>query len=172
MSPKSFFGIYPGTVIDNNDSESRGRLQLQIPGVTSLAPGSWAEPCVPLAGSLGPAMGVYLVPPVGAGVWVQFIDGDPERPVWIGCRWGGSSTIPDAAKSPSTGAPPIVMQTLGQHSFVISDAPGSEGGFTLKTSGGAKITINDTAITLSIGGSELKMTTDKITLNNGALEVQ
>jgi uncharacterized protein involved in type VI secretion and phage assembly len=172
MSTKNFYGIYPATVVDNQDSDNRGRLQLQIPGVTGLAPSSWAEPCVPLAGSTGPAMGAYLVPPIGAGVWVQFVDGDPERPIWMGCRWGDSSTVPDAAKPTSTGAPPIVLQTLGQNCFIMSDAPGTDGGFTFKTSGGAKITINDTGITLSIGSSEIKMTTDKITLNNGALEVQ
>jgi len=172
MSSGNFYGIYPGVVVSNDDDEHKGRLTLLVPGVLGTTPSAPAEPCVPLAGPSGPAMGAFLVPPPGAGVWVQFIDGDQERPVWIGCRWGASSTVPSPAKEASAGAPPIVFQTHGQNCFIMSDAPGSDGGFTLKTAGGAKITINDTGITLSIVSFEIKMTTDKITLNNGALEVQ
>ena len=32
---------------------------------------------MPLAGPTGPPMGVYMVPPIGAGVWVEFEHGDP-----------------------------------------------------------------------------------------------
>lgn len=26
----------------------------------------------------------YLVPPAGAGVWVEFMGGDPDHPIWVG----------------------------------------------------------------------------------------
>jgi uncharacterized protein involved in type VI secretion and phage assembly len=31
-------------------------------------------------------MGVYMVPPIGAGVWIEFENGDPDHPIWTGCR--------------------------------------------------------------------------------------
>jgi hypothetical protein len=34
------------------------------------------------------------VPPVGAGVWVEFEAGDVERPIWSG-SWWGLSDAPD-----------------------------------------------------------------------------
>ena len=83
-----FYGKYRGTVVNNIDPLLRGRLLLEVPDVTSLSPTSWAEPCVPLAGPTGPPMGVYMVPPIGAGVWVEFERGDPSKPIWVGCRWG------------------------------------------------------------------------------------
>src|SRR5262249_52288581 len=65
---KKYWGKYRGTVLNNIDPERRGRLQLSVPDVLTLLPTTFAEPCVPLAGPTGPPMGVYLVPPIGAGV--------------------------------------------------------------------------------------------------------
>lgn len=85
---RQYYGKYRGTVLQNVDPEQRGRLMLSVPDVLGPIPSSWAEPCVPLAGPTGPPMGVYLVPPIGAGVWVEFEHGDPDYPIWVGCRWG------------------------------------------------------------------------------------
>ena len=52
----------------------------------------WALPCLPLA---GPGMGAYLIPEVGAGVWVEFEAGDPSYPIWSGCYWGDGQTPTD-----------------------------------------------------------------------------
>ena len=74
-----FVGKYRGTVTQNIDPMLRGRLLCMVPDVLGPVPSSWAEPCVPLAGPTGPPMGVYLVPPIGAGVWVEFEQGDPGK---------------------------------------------------------------------------------------------
>ncbi len=166
-----FHGKYRGTVTNNVDPEQRGRLQVLVPDVLALVPSSWAEPCAPLAGPTGPAMGVYLVPPVGAGVWVEFEHGDPDFPIWVGCRWGRSSDLPSAAKDGLAISPSIVLQTAGQSSIVISDLPGT-GGITLESRSGAKIIIDDTGITLDNGvGATVKLTGPSVDINNGALKV-
>ena len=72
-SPQRFYGKYRGTVINNVDPMQLGRLLVTVPDVLGAGvPSSWAEPCVPLAGPTVPPMGVYLVPPIGAGVWIEF----------------------------------------------------------------------------------------------------
>ena len=96
---RKYPGLYRGTVLNNVDPMQRGRLMLQIPDALSFSPSTWAEPCVPLAGPTGPPMGVYMVPAIGTGVWVQFEHGDIDKPVWIGCRWGLPSDIPTLAKA-------------------------------------------------------------------------
>ena len=35
----------------------------------------------------GPQVGWFVLPPVGANVWVEFEAGDPGYPVWSGCYW-------------------------------------------------------------------------------------
>src|SRR3954469_10894344 len=127
MNEGTFIGKYRATVINNIDPEMRGRLMLMIPDVSSIIPSTWAEACVPLAGPTGPPMGVYLVPPIGAGGWVEFEQGDPNYPIWSGCGWGAQSDIPPLAFLGLPISPNIVLQTAGQNAIVISDLPGPTG---------------------------------------------
>ncbi|MDB4923281.1 phage baseplate assembly protein V [Mucilaginibacter sp.] len=167
-----FFGKYRGTVMNNIDPDMRGRLLITVPDVLDLIPSSWAEPCVPLAGPTGPPMGVYMVPPIGAGVWVEFEHGSADRPVWVGCRWGTSSDVPTLAQAGLPVSPNIVMQTLGQNTLVISDLPGPTGGIMLKSATGASIIVNDTGIYIQNGkGASITMTGPTININSGALTI-
>ncbi len=171
---KSYYGKYRGTVLNNVDPEQRGRLMLTIPDVLGPIPSSWAEPCVPLAGPTGPPMGVYLVPPIGAGVWVEFEHGDPDYPIWSGCRWGTQSDIPPLARAGNPADPNIVIQSLLQHMVMISDMPPTPatGGIILKSTTGAMIVVNDSGIYISNGkGAMITMIGPTVTINNGALVV-
>jgi uncharacterized protein involved in type VI secretion and phage assembly len=117
-------------------------------------------------------MGAWLVPPVGAGVWVEFEQGDPEFPVWVGCRWGSSADVPPQAKAGLPVSPSIVLQTMGQHSIAISDLPGPAGGILLKTLTGAMISVSDTGIVISNGkGATITLTGPVVDINVGALTV-
>jgi hypothetical protein len=167
---KRFYGKYRAKVINNIDPQRLGRLLVQLPDALGLAPSSWASPCVPLAGPTGPPMGVYLVPPIDAGVWVEFEQGEPERPIWVGCFWGAPSDVPPLANAGLPTSPSIVMQTAGQHVFVISDVPGPTGGIMLKSAAGAMILVNDLGITISNGqGAKIVMTGTAVMINEGAM---
>ena len=169
---RRLLGKYRGTVVNNIDPMMRGRLLVSVPDAIGMVPSSWAEPCVPLAGPTGPPMGVYMVPVIGAGVWVEFEQGDASRPIWVGCRWGSSSDIPTLALAGLPVSPNIVLQTLGQNALVISDLPGPTGGIMLKSATGASLIVNDTGIYIQNGkGASLVMTGPTVTINNGALVV-
>jgi uncharacterized protein involved in type VI secretion and phage assembly len=169
---EKFYGKYRGTVINNIDPEGRGRLLVEVPDVLALLPSSWAEPCVPLAGPTGPSMGVYLVPPIGAGVWVEFEQGDPDYPIWVGCRWGSRADVPTLAHAGLPVSPSIVLQTAGQHSFVISDVPGPTGGLMLKSASKATITVTEAGITIQNGqGASITLNGPTVNINNGALTI-
>ncbi len=169
-----FWGKYRGTVINNIDPDQRGRLLVEVPDVLSLIPSSWAEACVPLAGPTGPPMGVYIVPTIGAGVWIEFEHGDPNKPIWSGCRWGSSSDVPSQAQEGLPVSPSIILQTIGQNSIVICDLPGPTFGITL-TCGATSIAITAEGVTilapkLEVTAAQIKLTgiTD---INDGALKV-
>jgi hypothetical protein len=167
-----FYGKFRGTVVNNIDPMFMGRLLVEVPDVLSLAPSSWALPCTPLAGPTGVGMGVYLVPPIGAGVWVEFEKGDPDYPVWVGCRFGSTADVPPLALLGLPISPSIVLQTAGQNTILISDLPGPAGGIILKSMTGAMIMVNDVGITLSNGmGATLVMAGPTVTVNAGALVV-
>ena len=120
---KRYFGKYRGTVTINIDPELRGRIICEVPDVLGPVPSSWCEACVPLAGPTGPPMGAYFVPPIGAGVWVEFEQGDPNKPIWTGCRFAPSNP-PTLALAGLPTSPSIVFQTMLQNSIAISDLPG------------------------------------------------
>ena len=169
-----FVGKYRATVVQNVDPEQRGRLQLMIPDVFGPIPSTWAEPCVPLAGPTGPPMGVFMVPPIGAGVWAEFERGDPNYPLWVGCRWGSQADIPLMARAGLPTSPNIVMQTLQQHCLVLSDSPPSPatGGIMLQSSTKAMIVVNDSGIYINNGkGASIQLVGPTVTINNGALAV-
>jgi uncharacterized protein involved in type VI secretion and phage assembly len=83
---RRFFGKYRGVVIDNRDPENLGRLKVKVPSVlgNEIVSG-WANPCVPFGGN--PNTGNFFIPENGAGVWVEFEEGDLEFPVWVGTFW-------------------------------------------------------------------------------------
>jgi hypothetical protein len=180
---KKFYGKYRGTVINNVDPMQLGRLWVQVPDVLGLTPSSWAVPCVPLAGPTGPPMGVYMVPPIGTGVWIEFEQGDPDYPIWVGCRWGLPTDLPLTTKLGNPADPSIVIQSLLQQAIVISDMPPivpppvmppavPTGGITLRSTTGASIVVNDLGIFISNGkGAIISMVGPMITINNGALVV-
>jgi hypothetical protein len=169
-----FIGKYRATVLQNIDPEQRGRLQLMIPDVLGPIPSTWAEACVPLAGPTGPPMGVYMVPPIGAGVWVEFEQGDLNYPVWVGCRWGAPSDIPPLVRAGLPASPSIALQTLGQHTVLISDMPPTPatGGVMLRSASNAMLVVNDSGIYISNGkGATITLVGPTVTINNGALVV-
>lgn len=167
-----YIGKFRGTVINNIDPEMRGRIMCMVPDVLSLIPSTWCEACIPLAGPTGPPMGVYLVPPIGAGVWIEFENGDPDYPIWVGCRWGAQSDIPPLAKAGLPVSPSIILQTLGQNMIQISDLPGPTGGIMLKSLTGASLIVNDTGIYIQNGkGAMMTMVGPTVTVNNGALTI-
>lgn len=165
-----FYGKYRGTVLNNVDPLGIGRIQALVPDVTSLLPSSWAMPCVPITGLQS---GTYVVPGVGSGVWVEFEQGDPDYPVWVGGFWGSRGDVPALAQAGVPASPSIVLQTQGQNAVVVSDVPGPTGGIILQCRSGASIMVNDAGITIQNGrGAVLDLRGPLITMNLGALVVQ
>lgn len=171
----SYPGLYRGTVTFNADPEFRGRLLLSIADVLAFSPSTWAEPCTPLAGPATPPMGVYMVPPVGAGVWVMFERGNVNNPVWLGCRFDLPANVPPTALLGNPADPNIHIQSLLQHSISISDTPPTPatGGIVLRSTTGAMIVVNDSGIYINNGkGATITLVGPLIDFNVGAMTVK
>jgi Type VI secretion system/phage-baseplate injector OB domain len=173
MNGTRYWGKFRGTVVNNLDLEQRGRIQAIVPAVTGLTPSSWAMPCIPFAGKKS---GFFAVPQIGAAIWMEYEDGDPDKPIWVGGFWGLSAEVPAQALAPPP-IPPgqnVVLQTTLQNAIVVSDsAPTPQsGGILLKSTTGASILVNDSGIYISNGkGAEIMMVGKTITVNQGALVI-
>jgi len=140
-----YFGKYRGIVVDIHDPERLARLQATVPDVLGVEPTTWAMPSVPFAGR---GAGLVAIPPVGAGVWIEFEQGDPDYPIWSGCWWGSASELPQVAVVGQPGVDQITLVTPGQHAVVISDLPGPAGGVMVRTPSGARISVTDAGIVI------------------------
>lgn len=169
MSATKFYGKYRGMVLNNVDPLQTGRLQVQVPDVAGLVPTTWAMPCAPVAGIQN---GMFSLPIIGSGVWVEFEQGDPEFPIWVGCFWGSAAEVPALALLTPPAIPAITFQTPLQNGVTISDMPGPTGGIVIKTTAGASLIINDTGIYMQNGkGAMLNMVGPTVDINGGALTV-
>lgn len=125
-----FYGKYRGLVVDNADPEKLGRLKVQVPSVlgNSVVSG-WALPCVPYGGDAD--QGFLFIPEVGAGVWVEFEEGDLEFPIWVGAFWSkpnGESELPkpnkpDGSKESAVQDPVTrkIIKTKAGHTIQMED---------------------------------------------------
>ncbi|MBD2490835.1 phage baseplate assembly protein V [Aulosira sp. FACHB-615] len=195
---KRFFGKYRGKVTQNVDPQKMGRIQVSVPSVLGGGRFSWAMPCVPYAGK---NVGFFVLPPIGANVWVEFEGGDPDYPIWSGCFWGMGEVPTEFALATKKG------WKTESITLTLDDGPG--GGFTLAVeppvvqvplklvcnTQGIEINCNPAIIKLAASGIEMsnspatvkilpsgveldtppatvKLSSDNIELSNGAASVK
>lgn len=169
MSAGPFYGKYRGTVSNNVDPMMLGRIQAMVPDVAGFMPSSWATPCLPVAGI---NMGIFTVPPIGAGVWIEFERGDPDYPIWVGGFWGSAAETPKLSQVVPPGLAGITLQTTLMNGIMVSDAPGPTGGILINHMSGAMISVSDLGIIISNGkGAAINMTGPTTDVNLGALTV-
>lgn len=163
---KEFHGKYRGIVTDIQDPLMQGRIKAKVPEVFGDNESGWALPCLAFGGS---QMGLFVLPDVGAGVWIEFEHGDPSFPIWVGSWFGSKADMPSQLMSPPYKK--TMIMTKAGHSITFDDSQGA-GGITLLTAGGQKIALTSQGIEIDNGnGATIKLSNNQISLNNGALEV-
>lgn len=156
--PEGMFpaSICPATVVSVNDTLKQGRVQVRVPALHGAQDDDariqdvdlpWAKPCFPFAGG---GSGLLGVPPVGAGVFVAFIMGSPDHPVWLGSWLGSGDAVSEHADGYENSVPKVyVVKSLGGHVLKLSDKTG-EVEIEIFTKAGNRITLSDTDKQLQI----------------------
>ncbi|MEH1887818.1 phage baseplate assembly protein V [Nostoc sp.] len=182
-----FYGKYRGVVSDNNDPWKIGRIQAKVEEIFGNKPSGWALPCVPYAGK---GVGLFLMPPKGALVWIEFENGDPDYPIWTGCFWADEKVVPDIV--PATPYDPdikVLKTDIGK--IEINDKSGKESitieakikrktihilmdasGIEISNGEGATVKLNGSVIEIDNGKSAtVKLNRKTVSINGFALEV-
>ena len=157
-----FYGKFRGVVTDNRDPLFLGRVRAKVQDVFGGNESGWALPALPYGGK---GVGLFLIPPTDASVWIEFEHGDPDYPIWTGCFWAqGEVPVSPAA------AEMKVLKTETA-TITLSDVPGA-GGITIETSIGMKVVINTKGIEITNGqNGSITLTGPQVSINSGALEV-
>lgn len=148
------YGKYRGVVTKNEDELKRGRLEVRVPAVFGPSVVVWAEACVPYAGK---GVGFFAMPPVDAGVWVEFEGGDTSFPIWSGCYWADG-------EAPQGGAPDIKCFKTDSITLTLDDTNDEA---ILENSSNASITMNAEVITAAKTGKHT-VAAGAVTSDSGA----
>lgn len=135
----NFYGKYRAKVVDVQDPQKRGRIRVLCPKVLGEAKSSWCEPCIPVAYDFG---GDFAIPKMGEFVWVEFEEGNPNKPIYTGGLWC-------TEKSPD---PSYNVETR------------------LITWGGCKISMTKDSATISVGSSSIVLKEGNIKLNSARID--
>jgi hypothetical protein len=142
---RQYFGKYSGQVLEFDDdlpkdAALRGEIRVMVPGILEEDAEGTPQPLTVVAKpSFLP--GFFFIPEPGQTVWVEFVAGDIDFPIWTG-MW-----YPDE-KSPGTidAARPTrfqkVVRTASGHVVQFDDTKDKET-VTVLHKGGAKISIDD-----------------------------
>jgi Type VI secretion system/phage-baseplate injector OB domain len=155
---KRYYGKYRGKVIINIDPLHKGRIQALVPSVSQHMPSNWANPCVPYAGF---GVGTFFVPPLNANVWIEYEEGNPQYPIWVGGFWDEKdiSIVPTPVLIPGD----FTIRTVSGNTIKLQDGPpplgiGPVPSITLET-------IDQKRVSLGVSGIEISWLTTKILLS-------
>lgn len=182
-------GLYSGTVEDVIDPELIGRIKVRVPHVygpvgvagsidTTDLP--WAFPAGLPAGGSSASGGISWLPEPGDQVYVQFLDGEPEKPVWM---WGNQTrTQKDSLKLHNYEGKRVVRAGLTRYGHTVEFNSGSiiatsksgyaiildegsglnTGNVTLRTPKGQSIEMSDESNILEIMVPEVDLMVNRI----------
>jgi len=109
---KRLDGLYMGRVVDRDDPDGNARIRVEIPGIID-GQSAWATP----KGGGSPFAGFVRVPPLEADVYVQFLNGDQERPVYEPADWGVREGVRELF--PEFEDPDVIVAGFGPFRLVI-----------------------------------------------------
>lgn len=130
-----YYGVYRGTVVDNDDPEGLNGLRVNVPSVYGTdSPDRFAPPKGIYSGA---GRGLIALPGIGDKVWVSFEGGDVRFPIW---EYGQPTEKVEGA-SPTID----VFQTSGGHRIEVDNGSGF---IRLKVKDGKTIEVSKDRISL------------------------
>lgn len=160
MTDTRLLGKYRGIVVDNADPKRLGRIRARVPDAMGDNVTGWALPCAPFGGK---SVGLFMIPPTDALVWIEFEQGDPDYPIWTGCFWS------DADAPSPTGSADVKILKTQTASLTIDDSQGKSS-LVIETTSGLKLVLDSSGIEVTNGQSKIKLSGPTVSIND-ALEV-
>lgn len=158
MAVTQYFGKYRAKVVDVKDPEKRGRIRVMCPKVLGDYKSSWCEPCIPFAYENG---GDFHIPKLNDFVWVEFEEGDHNRPIWVGSLWTVNNTSLNTDYTVNTR---VIEFDGGRVEMTRGNILITIGGSQINLTSGGTIDVKGKAITLN-GSSSVSLQGGSVNLN-------
>lgn len=142
-------GVAVALVINNQDPEGLGRVQVKLPDYSDLDIGHWARVAVLMGGN---NRGTFFLPEVGDEVLVAFEAGDLERPFVLGGLWNGVDKPPDTNADGQNDK--RFIKSRSGHLIRLDDTQGSEKIEIIDKSGSNSVTFDTANNTITITSAQ------------------
>lgn len=184
---RKYWGKFRGKVVDTVDPMVGGRLLCTVAALPEMTL-NWAMPAVPYASS---GQGFFALPIIGSDVWIEFEQGDPDRPIWSGGYWelGEEPIMPEISPE----APELINVLRSAFCTLLFNDTPEEGGVTVSATGPVaevpvtltmnnegfavvcgdlSLTMNpEVGITLTAGDTTMLLTPEGVTVETPTVEV-
>lgn len=157
-----YYGKYMGKVTDNKDPDGLGRIKAKVRLVLEDKETGWAMPCVPYAGN---NVGMYFIPPEDSNIWIEFLGGNLDYPIYVGCFWGANQ-VPDQFRDPKK----KIIKT--EHVTLTIDDNDDKNRIEIKTDKNQKIILSPNSIELRQDDCSIVLTSQKVSINGRNLQVK
>jgi uncharacterized protein involved in type VI secretion and phage assembly len=132
--PTRFHGKYAGIVISNEtqgSSDHLGHIKIKVPSILEEDEGNGGTKAIEVVARPSFPAGFFFVPEEGANVWVEFMAGMLEEPIWTGVWYPAEpEEEPAAAPVDADGEAPTqtrkIIRTARGNTVQIDDEEGAE----------------------------------------------
>ena len=169
-------GPQTGVVTDQTDPEGYGRVQVRFHWDHAGGSTCWLRVAQQWAGA---RIGAQFIPRVGMEVLVDYLEGDPDRPIVVACIYNGQNKQPyDTPPKLSQAGWRTMSYPSGSvaNEFIFDDRAGAEEIYTFAGRNLRRVTVKDESVqiggesTLAIAGDHGHTVQGKMTLHvQGAL---
>lgn len=149
LTTPQYVGVHPAVVVDNDDPDGQGRVQVRLPWSPDRDDGQyevWARLATLMAGG---GRGTWFVPETGDEVLVAFQGGDPRWPYVVGALWNGQDDPPE-----SMGPDNDIRSITSRSGITVTfDDTAGAVALTLETPGGQRVELSDGGTTITVEDS-------------------
>jgi hypothetical protein len=169
-----FYGKYPGTVLSNEAQDGaahRGELRVQVSGILEENPDGSGQRPIEVVAKPSFLPGYFFIPEANAKVWVEFIAGEINCPIWTGV-WYPQDATPQTVDDAAPTEFQKIIRTASGHVVQLDDTD-REWKIVVRHKSGSAIEIDkDGKITITDTGDDTAIVSNKISLGTqgGAAE--
>jgi uncharacterized protein involved in type VI secretion and phage assembly len=190
---RRYYGKYAGIVVTNGPPDSgdhRGQLTVRVPGILEEKPGSDQSQPIEVIAAPSFLPGFFFIPEVNDNVWVEFVAGDINFPIWTGVWYPRDRPPKDADGGAPTEQTKVIRTISGQviqlddtadsERIVLRDAKNDntitldKAGIKLEgkpSDGSIMLVFGRGTVTITDSGVEVVHGDNKVTLTDSGVEV-
>jgi hypothetical protein len=182
--PARYFGKYPGVVVENGKQQGAskhiGQIKVRVPGILEETPDGQGNQPLEIVASPSFLPGFFFVPDKDDPVWVEFVAGDINSPIWTSVWYPKDKGAPQTFDGKDPTETQKIIHTSKDHVIQLDDTDGSEQIVVHDKKNGNTITLDQNGIKIEgkkgsvvIGQSDLtlKFSQTTATLKDQALEL-